>query len=132
MCRVAGCCTAPIRTSPTTLPSRAGSRRGIWRMEARDVSQSGSLDQICEQRGIVPRYRDHAGAVREVPEATLRLLVQCLNATRADRILPPVFVWREGDGAVTVPINRPPSALRWTLEGQTQSLTGTVDDNSDR
>ena len=39
------------------------------------MSQSGSLDQICEQLGIVPRYRDHAGAVREVPEATLRSLV---------------------------------------------------------
>ena len=96
------------------------------------MSQSGSLDQICEQLGIVPRYRDHAGAVREVPEATLRSLVQCLTVTRADRILPPVFVWREGDGAVVVPISHAGPALRWTLEGETQSLAGTVDDNTDR
>ena len=41
------------------------------------MSEGGSLDQLCEQLGILPRYRDHAGAVREVPEATLRSLVQC-------------------------------------------------------
>jgi (1->4)-alpha-D-glucan 1-alpha-D-glucosylmutase len=101
-------------------------------MEERDVSQSGPLDQICEQLGIVPRYRDHAGAVREVPEATLRSLVQCLTVTRADRILPPVSVWREGDGAVVVPIGRAGPAVRWTLAGDAQSLAGMVDEDTDR
>jgi (1->4)-alpha-D-glucan 1-alpha-D-glucosylmutase len=96
------------------------------------VSQFGSLDQICEQLGIVPRYRDHAGAVREVPEATLRSLVQCLNVTHTERILPPVFVWREGDGAVVVPINHAGLTLRWTLDGRAQPLAGTVHDNADR
>lgn len=96
------------------------------------MSEAGSLDQICEQLGIVPRYRDHAGAVREVPEATLRSLVQCLNVTKSDRVLPPVVVWREGDGPVAVPLSRTGEALRWTLAGGEQSLTGTVERDADR
>ena len=96
------------------------------------MSEGGSLDQLCEQLGILPRYRDHAGAVREVPEATLRSLVQCLNATKSDRVLPPVVVWREGDGPVAVPLSRPGEASRWTLAGEAQSLAGTVERNADR
>jgi (1->4)-alpha-D-glucan 1-alpha-D-glucosylmutase len=101
-------------------------------VEERDVSQSGSLDQICEQLGIVPRYRDHAGAVREVPESTLRSLVQCLDVTQAEHVLPPVHVWREADGAVAVPISGAGSGRRWTLTGEAQSLAGIVEDGADR
>jgi len=44
------------------------------------VSEPDSLDHLCEALGILPRYRDHTGAVRQVPEATLRALVQRLGA----------------------------------------------------
>ncbi|HJR21869.1 MAG TPA: malto-oligosyltrehalose synthase [Dongiaceae bacterium] len=96
------------------------------------MSEARSLDQVCEQLGILPRYRDHAGAVREVPEATLRSLVQCLNVTATDRVLPPVVVWREGDGAVEVPLGRTGDALRWTLDGEGRSRAGMTDRDADR
>ena len=95
------------------------------------MSEIGSLDQICEQLGILRHYRDHGGAVREVPEATLRSLVQCLNVTTADRILPPVVVWREGDDPVAVPLNRSGAPVRWIVEGDAPSLAGEVDRDTD-
>jgi (1->4)-alpha-D-glucan 1-alpha-D-glucosylmutase len=97
------------------------------------VSEPGSLDQLCEALGILPRYRDHTGAVRQVPEATLRALLDRLGGTTPTGILPPVVVHRLGRGAIVVPLHRQGGLLRWTLTGDDGSeRTGSIDAASGR
>jgi hypothetical protein len=97
------------------------------------VSEPDSLDHLCEALGILPRYREHTGTVRQVPEATLRALVQRLGDRRAQGILPPVVVHRMGRGDIVVPIQSRSGPLRWTLAGEDggQAAEG-VDPAADR
>ena len=97
------------------------------------MSEPGSLDQLCDALGILPRYRDHAGAVRQVPEATLRALLDRLGDTAATGILPPVVVHRLGRGAIVVPLPQQDGPLRWTVTGNDGSeRSGNIDAASGR
>jgi (1->4)-alpha-D-glucan 1-alpha-D-glucosylmutase len=92
------------------------------------VSEPSTLDHLCEALGILPRYRDHTGADRHVPEATLRALAERLGGRQAQGILPPVVVHRTGHGDIVVPIRSQHGSLRWTLAGKAGSVpTGAVD-----
>jgi malto-oligosyltrehalose synthase/4-alpha-glucanotransferase len=101
-------------------------------MRGNHVSGTDSLDRICEELGVLPRYRDHAGTVREVPQATLRSLITCLKPVKSDGLLPPVFVHRQGSDPIAVPLLQRSQMLRWTLEGNGGTLAGTIDQDTDR
>ncbi|HEX6119057.1 MAG TPA: malto-oligosyltrehalose synthase, partial [Dongiaceae bacterium] len=97
------------------------------------MSESDSLDQLCDSLGILPRYRDHTGAIRQVPDATLRALLDRLGDTKPAGILPPVVVHRQGRGAIVVPLHPQSETLRWTLTGADGSArSGSIDPTSDR
>lgn len=97
------------------------------------VSDTISLDRMCEELGILPRYRDHAGAIREVPQQTLRALIDCLKTIRADSLIPPVVVHRQGSGRAAIPVRNNGRALRWVLERDgDQSIRGEIDRSSER
>ncbi|HEY1384981.1 MAG TPA: hypothetical protein VGF43_15280, partial [Dongiaceae bacterium] len=88
----------------------------------------GSLDQLCDSLGIATRYRDHTGTIREVPEGTLRSLLDRLQSAQTDAVLPPVIVHRQGRGAITVTVRHDGDALRWILDGdQGSAQSGWVD-----
>ena len=67
------------------------------------MSESGSLDQLCDSLGISTRYRDHMGVVRQVPEQTLRSLLKSLKSAAPEGVLPPVIVHRQGGGGPDLP-----------------------------
>ncbi|HEU4827072.1 MAG TPA: 4-alpha-glucanotransferase, partial [Dongiaceae bacterium] len=91
------------------------------------MSEPGSLDQLCDAHGILARYRDHTGAIRQVPEATLRALLDRLGGTVPTGVLPPVTVHRLGRGAIVVPLHRQGGPFRWTLTGDDGSeRTGSI------
>jgi len=97
------------------------------------VSEIRSLDYLCDSLGISTRYHDHTGAVREVPETTLRALVARLKAAKRGDILPPVLVHREGQGDIVVPVRHADMPLRWILEIEGGAArSGTVSRDSDR
>jgi (1->4)-alpha-D-glucan 1-alpha-D-glucosylmutase len=96
------------------------------------VSEAGALDRICEELGILPRYRDHAGAIREVPPETLQSLMACLKGAKPDGVLPPVFVHRQGSGPIVVPLRAVGQASRWTLDGFDGLHGGAVDPHAGR
>jgi (1->4)-alpha-D-glucan 1-alpha-D-glucosylmutase len=92
------------------------------------VSDAGQLDQLCDQLGISTRYRDHTGTVRQVPEGTLRSLLDRLKSASAGGVLPPVIVHRQGRGDIAVTVEHDGDALRWTLDGaQGSAQSGWVD-----
>jgi (1->4)-alpha-D-glucan 1-alpha-D-glucosylmutase len=92
------------------------------------VSAPGTLDQLCDSLGISTRYRDHAGVVRQVPEGTLRSLLESLKSGEPEGALPPVIVHRQGRGNITVTVGHDGDALRWTLESdQGSAQSGWVD-----
>ena len=96
------------------------------------MSEAGALDRICEELGILPRYRDHGGTIREVPPATLQLLMTRLKGTKQDGALPPVFVHRQGSGPIHLPLRPVGRELRWTLECRDGPRGGEIDSHADR
>jgi 4-alpha-glucanotransferase len=96
------------------------------------VSESDSLDQACQQLGIISRYRDHTGAIREVPKTTLSLLVRCLQAAASDPLLPPVFVHRQGNGTIAVPFRPQGKAVGWAVQTEQVKLSGLIAPQVDR
>ena len=96
------------------------------------MSQADPLEQACEELGILPRYRDHTGAVRDVPEATLRSLVKSLKASDTSGLLPAVCVHRQGTGPITIPLGHGGRALRWAVENEGRALGGAIDADAGR
>ncbi|WP_119300615.1 malto-oligosyltrehalose synthase [Dongia deserti] len=94
------------------------------------MTETNALDQICEELGILPRYRDHAGAIREVPQATLRSLMAYLKGVKSDGLVPPVFVHRQGSGPIAVPLRHADQTLRWEVDICGRTLAGSVAPNA--
>ena len=124
------------RLAPQHASARCGDRhetgvvRGMvsGRAEGETVSESGSLDQLCDSLGISTRYRDHMGVVRQVPEQTLRSLLKSLKSAAPEGVLPPVIVHRQGGGEIAVAVRHDGEALRWTLDSDEGSArSGWVD-----
>lgn len=98
------------------------------RAEDEAVSAPGTLDQLCDSLGISTRYRDHAGVVRQVPEGTLRSLLEILKSAAPEGALPSVLMHRQGRGNITVTVRHGGDALRWTLDSdQGSAQSGWVD-----
>jgi (1->4)-alpha-D-glucan 1-alpha-D-glucosylmutase len=70
------------------------------------VTTAGSLEALSRDLGIEIRYRDQSGETRQAPESTVRALVARLRPPPDHAVLPPVFVQRDGDRALTVPPGR--------------------------